>query len=255
MRKIRIRNKFFNVQNLHKDFWDNYESETWEKTTFDIFDRFLNSDTCFFDVGSWMGPTALYAAQTVKQVICIEADPVAFKELEDNIALNPNIGPKIITINKAISSTEHNVRMGSRVSQGDSMSSILFSDQNNFWEIESVTPQHLVDKTKNKFLNFFTKIDIEGGEYNLMPHLQSLIEMQNNTFFISLHPKFIERNSVIRFFKTSYLTQKALLPFKGYKVSLVKNDTIDYSFLITKLVKWGVCYLPIKSGLLLHNLA
>jgi len=253
MREIKIRNKFFNVTNTHQDFWNHYEAETWEKSTFDIFDRFINVDTCFFDIGSWMGPTALYAAQTAKKVICIEADPVAFQELQDNIALNPSLGSKITIINKAISSTQDNVRMGARTAQGDSMSSALFSSDTNYWEVEAVTPQQLVDKTKNEYSNYFTKIDIEGGEYNLMPHLQSLIDVRNNTFFISLHPKFIEKNSFIRFFKTAYLTQKALLPFKGYKVSLVRNETVDYSFWVSQLVAWGVCYLPIKSGLLLHN--
>jgi len=253
MRKIAIRNKSFNVEEGHEDFWEKFKSEIWEKTTLDIFDNYRDEDTCFLDIGSWIGPTALYAALSARKVICIEADPVAHTELQKNIALNPLINQRISVINKAISSTEDSVKMGARYAQGDSMSSILFASDENFWVLPSITPKQIISEIHSDYKKYFIKIDIEGGEYTLMPHLHHFIELKNNIFFISLHPKFVEKNPFIRFFKMGYKTQKALFPFKTYKVSLVDNHTITFAPLITLLVKLGICYIPIKSSILLHK--
>jgi FkbM family methyltransferase len=254
MRKITIRNKNFNVKDAHCDFWNQFEKETWEKTTLDIFDANIHANSCFLDIGSWMGPTALYAAQSAKHVICIEADPIAYQELQENIDLNPSLRQKITTINKAISPTEENVRMGARHTQGDSMSSIIFSSDTNFWEISSITPQQIFSNIIGRYDHYFIKIDIEGGEYSLMPHLRKLTELPNNIFFISLHPKFVERNSFLRFFKMSLQTRKALLPFKSYKISLVDNHSVSYSPIISGLVKMGLCFLPLKRSLLIQKI-
>ena len=70
-------------------FWKN---KSWERNTHKIFDKFLDSNHSYIDIGAWIGPTVLYGAQIAKKVYAIEPDPIAFKELEKNGILSKLIG-------------------------------------------------------------------------------------------------------------------------------------------------------------------
>jgi len=52
MKKIIIREKSFNVSDNNLLFWDKVLNNKWEKDTFNIFDRFLNMGTVYFDIGA-----------------------------------------------------------------------------------------------------------------------------------------------------------------------------------------------------------
>lgn len=55
---------------------------TWEITTFEVFDKYLDKDKYYIDIGAWIGPTVLYAAQKTKRVIAFEPDNIAFNALK-----------------------------------------------------------------------------------------------------------------------------------------------------------------------------
>ena len=61
---------------------------TWEEETFDVFDKYLKKDKQFLDIGAWVGTTALYASRLSSYVVCVEADPVSVKKLQNNINNN-----------------------------------------------------------------------------------------------------------------------------------------------------------------------
>ena len=87
MRSIRIsRNNYkFNVNPTdYEKFWEQFSNESWEKNTTDIFDRYIDRSTIYIDIGAWIGPTLFYAAQLAGKSIAIEADPIAFKRLDEN---------------------------------------------------------------------------------------------------------------------------------------------------------------------------
>jgi hypothetical protein len=78
---------------LFQYFWEKLYAN-WEESTFTIFDRFLNTNSSYLDVGAWIGPTILYGAQKAEHVYAIEPDPVAYQELTRNLQLNPSLTSK-----------------------------------------------------------------------------------------------------------------------------------------------------------------
>jgi len=117
------------VDEAHKAFWEVFRAGKWEEATLDTFDRHLDPSTVFVDIGAWIGPTTLYAAARAKRVIAIEADPVAAGLLRKNVALNPLLAERIEIIERAISSERGTLRMGSKGSKGDSMSSVFLVEK------------------------------------------------------------------------------------------------------------------------------
>ena len=77
-RTIRKNNVTFLVRaDQHQRFWTKVEDGSWEPETFGVFDRFVTRETTYLDVGSWEGPTLLYAGQRAKTAYGFEPDPVA----------------------------------------------------------------------------------------------------------------------------------------------------------------------------------
>ena len=183
----------FNVTvSKNEDFWNLVNNDNWEPSTFDIFNRFIKNDTTFFDVGAWIGPTTLYGSQLAKYTYSFEPDPVAFKELSKNIDLNEELKTTLTILNKAVSFESGTLKLGSLGDGGDSMSSVLFADKDTAWEIESI---NLTKFIKEKEINghLFVKIDIEGGEYEIVPHLKQLFQDYDIDLFLSIHPTFLEQ--------------------------------------------------------------
>src|SRR5580692_4173846 len=90
--QIQAHGKQFEVSPAnHLSFWDEVSSGTWESSTFAIFDRFLDRQHSYIDIGAWIGPTVLYGCQLAKTAYALEPDPLAYVELAQNIAVNPSI--------------------------------------------------------------------------------------------------------------------------------------------------------------------
>src|SRR5258708_34817363 len=87
VRRVSRRGVSFDVISDRTDryFWGWFDSGVWEPETFEIFDSYVTPDTFFLDIGSWIGPTALYAASKARRVICLEPDPIAAAKLRCNI--------------------------------------------------------------------------------------------------------------------------------------------------------------------------
>lgn len=171
-KKIEKNNKCFNVTtSKNLDFWIAVGSGYWEPTTYEIFDGLISDKYCYLDIGAWIGPTALYATQLAKRAYAFELDPIAFQELKQNVAANKNAdwASRLVIYNKAIASSSGTLRLGSRGSGGDSMSSVLFVDGETSWDVEAITLAQFIDTEKLQDEKLFLKIDIEGGEYELLP--------------------------------------------------------------------------------------
>ena len=54
----------------------------WEKETYRIFNKFLDSNYSYIDIGAWIDSTVLYGTHLAKKVYTIELDPIVFKELK-----------------------------------------------------------------------------------------------------------------------------------------------------------------------------
>ena len=84
--KIQKNDKIFFVNSSQLNhFWAQLQLNLWESNTFKIFDTFLDSNHSYIDLGAWIGPTVLYGCQKAKFCYAIEPDPVAFKQLKNNV--------------------------------------------------------------------------------------------------------------------------------------------------------------------------
>ncbi len=212
-------NKFFKVnKNKNLYFWEKLESDEWETKTFQVFDDFISSDSIFLDIGAWIGPTTLYGSQLAKKTYAFEPDPVAYKELKENVELNKEYSwySNINIYNKAVYYSEGKIRMGNKKSTGNSMSSILFSEEDISWEIECIMLEKLVKDEKLSNSNLFIKMDIEGGEYNLIPRLTKFFKNHNITLFLSTHPQnLIEKKNLFSKIKSRFYS--SFLQFRLFK--------------------------------------
>lgn len=183
--KVTINGKNFFVK--YDPFWDTVANNQWEPNTFQIFDRFIDEDHSFIDIGAWIGPTTLYGCQLSKYCYSFEPDSIAFNELKKNVSLNPHLKQKIKLYDYCISDSCGKIRFGSRTTFGDTMSSILFNDSKKSLFVKTITLQKFIQQNKISDCNFI-KMDIEGGETIVLPHIKNYLAIEKPTIHLSLHP-------------------------------------------------------------------
>lgn len=173
-------------------FWERVGRGDWEPLTFAAFDRFIDPDRTYIDIGAWIGPTVLYAARRAHRCVALEPDPAAFARLSRNVALNPDLVDRIALLPLCLASVDAPVRLGNRTSSegGDSMSSLLFAQEAVGWEVQGVTFERLLRQTGAQDCSFL-KIDIEGGEFDLLPAMAESLAALRPTVHLSLHPRFL----------------------------------------------------------------
>ena len=191
VRAIRANNRQLNVAIIRNDaFWQRVQNGTWEPNTLRILDDFVSADRTFLDIGAWIGPTALYAAQLAKRTYAFEPDPVAYEELEVNARANADASwaSRLTVYHKAVVPAGNKLRLGSRTSGGDSTSSVFFATGQSSWEVDATTLDAFVAAEQLHNEKLFIKIDIEGGEYELIPSLTTAFRKYDVVLFLSIHP-------------------------------------------------------------------
>jgi FkbM family methyltransferase len=168
------------------NFWNLVIANLWEPITFHIFSRFLRRNCSYIDIGAWIGPTVLYGSQLCRCCYAIEPDPVAFEALKTNINLNPGI-LNVELFKGAIGITNGKTSMGVYNQMGESISGFMFTKDS--FEVESITLESFFEKYKIIDCNFI-KMDIEGGEYIVLPASKRFLETIKPTLYLSLHPFF-----------------------------------------------------------------
>lgn len=174
----------------HAPFWTVYRDQRWEPGTLAILQRYLTADSVYYDIGAWIGPTVVYAAQRCRTVYAFEPDPVAYRYLLENITNNRLTNVR--AFNLAVAGTSGVSQLhsfGTRL--GDSMSSLLpQADNSSGWPVTRVTIDTLVNELGCAKPDF-VKIDIEGGEFELVPALRSYLERWKPVLYLSLHAPFL----------------------------------------------------------------
>jgi hypothetical protein len=79
------------------------------------------------------------------------------------------------------------------------------------------------------------KIDIEGGEYSVVPLMQGLLRRASVHCLISFHPRFAAPGKM-RWPQTIRLTRRVFAAFPSYRVFRVRKGTIRRS----RLVEWAM---------------
>ncbi|KAB2442439.1 FkbM family methyltransferase [Bacillus luti] len=200
--------------------WNHMNRGEWEEETFKIFDRFLSPTHSYLDIGAWIGPTVLYGAHRAKHVYGIEPDPIAFQELLANCALNHSIASKITPINAAIAEESGDINLYMRHTFGDSTSSLVPTISDHSCKVRALTIYDLINNNNIQDINFI-KMDIEGGEYTLIPQLQEFLTSHKPTLYLSLHPKFLHEHlhfvSIEDKTSPAIQTEKLLDSLQSYK--------------------------------------
>ncbi|MFI4868052.1 MAG: FkbM family methyltransferase [Steroidobacterales bacterium] len=189
---ISLQNKEFKVSpGKNGAFWREVAKGTWESDTFAIFDRFLDRQHSYIDIGAWIGPTLLYGCQLAKSAYAVEPDPLAFAELEQNIDLNRPTTDNIRVLNICIAPKSGEVAFGSRGQGGDSTSSLLFGKKKTHWTVKGLSFDDFIRESNITECNFI-KMDIEGGEYAILPTMVDYLKLNRPTLHLSLHPCYLK---------------------------------------------------------------
>lgn len=185
---INRNNSNFKVCSTNIEFWETFNNGNWEKETFKILEDNISQTDIIVDIGAWIGPISLYLANKVKQCYAFEPDPTAYLVLKENLKLNTNNIKNVKIFNKAITADGNDIDLFSRFSFGDSGSSILerVKSTNIMIKAKSRSFSSFVISEKIKQLDFI-KIDIEGGEFFILPSMKKEIQYFKPTMLVSFH--------------------------------------------------------------------
>ncbi len=178
-----------------KLFWDLFASGQWEPATLAMIDRFSGPGVKFYDIGGWVGPTAIWAALQGCEVFTFEPDPYALKALRANIALNEGLARSLTVVPAAAGNSGgdlilHAAQFGisetslfSTVQRGSQLQTFTNTVSAPMIDIASFIRQQEPQTGRH-----FIKMDIEGGEFETLPHLADIVKNYDIPLSVSLHP-------------------------------------------------------------------
>jgi len=172
-------------------YWNLYANEQWEPKTLQTIDNILPPNGTMYDIGAWMGPMSLWAAKTKQaRVIAIEPDPEAYRQLNNNIALN-KLDSLITTLNIAITDQEGIGKLGI-IMNGDSASSMTRPANQKQVEVECHTLRWLTDRYGPVDV---IKMDIEGSESLIIPDFEPVLWSNCKYLVLALHQRwYVEKH-------------------------------------------------------------
>ena len=175
-----------NIANKSRSrFWKDVSIGAWEPHTFDVLDKYLGGGV-FYDIGAWNGVLSLYAAKRGVRTISYEPDPVALKEFRENLSLNKDVTDLITIIPKAVGVITKDSVLSNIDAFGNSMSTIVASyDHIDGYEVEVIGIDEVFTEKPS-----LIKIDIEGGEFELIDKKIEVLKKQDCPIYISIHPHF-----------------------------------------------------------------
>ena len=211
MRHINKRGAGFVVEEgANREFWDWFESPTWEPDTTEALCTYVTGRTLFIDVGAWIGDTVLLAASRARAVIAFEPDPIAVDALARNLQLNPAI-TNVQVRQAALSDRTGAAQLTSPASLGDSLSQLAVSATENGQNVSSLDIRQFLstEPLVQSCPEIFFKVDAEGSEYEIVPAMAAYLAQARPHLLLSFHPN-------LRYRKSSLVTKIT----SGYRVLL-----------------------------------
>lgn len=186
--QVKIGDQILQVRSgVNNDWWAKHQSGMWEPETQLTFRRFNDKSHSYIDLGAWAGPTVLLGCQLAKRAYVIEADPIAFAELAENISLNKPITDNVDLFEVCLAPVSGPVAFGNLGEGGDTESSMLNAGGKTSWIVNGITFDEFV--TQNSIDDCaFIKMDIEGGEYSVLPTMRRYLTAVKPTLYLSIHP-------------------------------------------------------------------
>jgi FkbM family methyltransferase len=219
--KVEKRNEIFFFKNEYTEnlsFLTKYYVN-WEKETFDIFDKYLNKDKSFIDIGAWIGTTCMYGSRKSKHVYCVEADHKSFADLKRNCKVNC-IDNLTFFYNAIFNKDDTEVMFGknkfkNNTHLNDSMSQICLDKQTvteDYYFVPTITVKKLMESVNPLEISLI-KVDIEGGEENILQDLYDVHNEYSIPLFVSFHYSWWNDKNIDRF---TFLTEEQKNKVKKY---------------------------------------
>lgn len=170
-------------------FWPLLSSGEFEPATVAVLAARLGPGTTFVDVGAWIGPFTLLAAALGARVVAYEPDPMAFASLVRNVALNPTLSSRIELHQRAVSARGgtlvldggvHGLGNGRSHLSGRATAGLAAATVATIGATALATVAAHAECT-------VLKIDIEGGEFAVVPRLARYLRAHRPTLLLSLH--------------------------------------------------------------------
>lgn len=185
-RRVRLAGGEFDVVDRPDGFWQKAQAGDWEPFTVAALQQ-LEPGDFFVDIGSWIGATALPAAARGARVLAFEPDPVARAEFERNVELS-GLGDRITIRPYALARRSETRRITAALELGDSMSSLARVSRSGRDDrstmVETVDVRSVLDEFAGARI---VKVDIEGGEYSLLPAMRRWLHAHKPDLMLSLH--------------------------------------------------------------------
>jgi FkbM family methyltransferase len=191
MKSINIRGQqiAYNTQDL---FYQQVQSGIWEGFTFDTIDRFFKPGGVFIDIGAWNGIFSVYASAKGATSIACEPDPAAFDLAKNSLKLNNS--NSILT--RFAISDEIGLAQFNNMSPGWGNSESSLVDRGVMgatMEVSATTLEHFIKTCLVEISDvFLIKMDIEGGEIDVLKQSKAYITQRKPNFHISFHPAWIK---------------------------------------------------------------
>lgn len=203
-----------------RQFWDWYEAPQWEPCTVSIFEERLGSGVRYLDLGAYIGPTAIYAAALGCDVVALEPDPEVCRELESNVALNPELAPRIRIQQLALGLADGETML--HVGEASRASLLATSAETRPVRVRSVSPETLARDIGEVD---FVKIDVEGAEYLFLPRLVAALRGRP-AIYLSTHPGMLVDRGKLRSAPRAFaLNWRLLWALHPYRRHLVYEDS------------------------------
>jgi len=223
-----ILNKDSNINIPIFDWFINiFPSGNWEPDTFEVFENCSDSQSTALDIGAWIGPTTIFLSKKFKKVISVEADSNAVISLKNNIKDNNCVNVDVIE--KALyNNTSKKIFFGQNENNsdglGDSMSQSRVTPINeNDYYIDTITFREIITNYSQDKISF-VKIDIEGGEENILNDLFIYGNLYGWKVWISFHYSWWKNKDTDRFLKYLPLIKKVSIN----NTEINNTDLFDY---------------------------
>lgn len=181
----------------YPQFWDKFEQGKWEPATLHAIGTILGPGWQFLDVGAWIGPTALLGAAKGARTWAFEPDPVAFERLSTNRELNSLKIRSLLRLENAAAGKQEGVLRLYASTYGNSETSVYSTREraygivnaSNEFEARQIDMKSFIANNIDLEQPVFIKVDIEGGEYELVPYIVDYLRTANVlVMHVSTHP-------------------------------------------------------------------
>ena len=166
-------------------FWQNANAGRWEADTFAFVKKHCRPDTTFIDIGAWIGPVSLFASRYAARVLALEPDPVAYRDLIENIRVNAS---NVDVWHVGVDNAAGQLTLYAPSGLGQSITSSLRTEGAEEIRIPTVTFDQITQRI-GRSDSVAVKVDIEGHEYQVIDKLVSFVRQHRAPLHLSVHPR------------------------------------------------------------------